>query len=80
MLRRSGFDPEALYARGPLYRIRHIEVEEHLAQMDVWLSDEELHDRGSMIAVGEQELFHHLASLGVGPDDLEWPSTVNYPI
>ena len=78
VLRQFGLLP--LPTIGRVYRIRAIEVELKLIEADVWFGEESITSRADLLAIGDDELFQRLAELGVGPDQLEQPYKVDYPI
>jgi hypothetical protein len=65
---------------GPIYRVRRFEVDEQLIQAEVWIADEDVYLKDDLIVFGDDNLFSRLAEFGVGPDDLELPATVDYPL
>jgi len=78
VLRQFGLLPHPNIGR--VYCIRAIEVELKLIEADVWFGEESITSRADLLAIGDDELFQRLTELGVGPDQLEQPYKVDYPI
>jgi hypothetical protein len=64
----------------PVFRIRVIEVGEHLLHSSACIGEDDLHSRADVVVEGEEALLNELDRLGVARGSLELPYKVDYPI
>jgi hypothetical protein len=62
------------------YRVRRFEVDRRLIDEDKWIAEPDLKKAVDYFAYGEEDLASKLEEAGIQLDQLNNPSTVDYPI
>lgn len=74
------FGMRGLVTTEPVYHVRVFEVDRKLYEADVWLSEDDLKNKQSALAIGDDDLRVKLAHHGVQLEQLQFHFQNDYPI